>query len=426
MSNVAVEVVATDLLIKTVGKTEEEKKARIDFEKWAASASANYVKRNSVSEVTGAWLTRFRGMNASCIPILVEVGLGKVLQGDEQPPDTNQDDEDASTEETASDLDPKRMALYETTYKYLVAEQPGTHERLHQCSHYGNDPVLNHIISVMHEGFRLARKADTSKLKKSIIWIIKDDPQIAWDDSVVFPLLDADMKIARGLLHLSIAPLMCPASFILCFKSDDEDVREKLFDPMDMYQGLFRGYTLTRGWRNLHKSPAATMNLNDASEDNGNSAIAGVKSVTPESIAYVAVQVYFALSTQTIWRRTCGKLDLYIFYRNLIKIYEAGEDSWKEDLLKFFNKEVFKDQDVADNEPEEGLDMATILTQAKAHKEAAAAAAATAAQSTAQGGTQQGSEGTQQAGEGTQQAGEGTQQGQGHGDDEDDDEDDGE
>ncbi|KAK7020761.1 hypothetical protein VNI00_017580 [Paramarasmius palmivorus] len=425
-------------------ETEEEKKARLDFEKWAASASADYIKRNSVSEVqreaggsrkrgrgrgkvnvsgrlravkksyivlsfaqvTGAWLTRFRGMDASCIPILVEVGLGKVLQGDEQPPDTNQDDEDATTEETVSDMDPERTALYETTYKYLVAEQPGTHERLRQCSHYGNDPVLNHIISMMREGFRLARKADTSKLKKSIVWIIKDNPQITWDDSVVFPSLDADTKIARGLLHPSIAPLMCPASFILRFKSDDEDVREKalddlkrakavthsslpgllydyrLFDPTDMYQGLFRGYTLTRAWRNLHKSPAATMNLNDASEDNGNAAIAGVKSVTPESIAYVAVQVYFALSTQTTWRRTCGKLDLYIFYRNLIKVYEAGKDSWKEDLLNFFNKEVFKDQDAADDEPEEGSDMATILAQAKACKEAAAAAAATAAQST--------------------------------------------
>ncbi|KAK7037660.1 hypothetical protein VNI00_010883 [Paramarasmius palmivorus] len=411
----------------------------------------------SSEKVTGAWLTRFRGMDASCIPILVQVGLGKVLQGDEQPPDTNQDDEDATTEETVSDMDPERMALYETTYKYLVAEQPGTHERLRQCSHYGNDPVLNQIVSVMREGFRLARKADTSKLKKSIVWIIKDNPQITWDDSVVFPSLDADTKIARGLLHPSIAPLMCPASFILRFKSDDEDVREKalddlkrakavthsslpgllydyrLFDPMDMYQGLFRGYMLTRAWRNLHKSPAATMNLNDASEDNGNAAIAGVKSVTPESIAYVAVQVYFALSTQTTWRRTCGKLDLYIFYRNLMKIYEAGEDSWKEDLLKFFNKEVFKDQDAADDEPEEGSDMATILAQAKARKEAAAAAAAAAAaQSTTQGGTQQGSEGTQQAGEGAQ-AGEGTQQGQGQGheddkddDDDEDDEDDGE
>uniref|UniRef100_A0A0W0G9T1 Uncharacterized protein n=1 Tax=Moniliophthora roreri TaxID=221103 RepID=A0A0W0G9T1_MONRR len=114
-------------------------------------------------------------------------------------------------------------------------------------------------------------------------------------------------------------------------------------------------------WSVILVKPTADLELSEAiGGDGGNTVRDSINAVTIESIAYIACQAFFMLTTHNIWSHTDllnGKKILWI----------GGTDI-----------EVLQLADSIGNKPEEGSDMALALAQAAAEAAAAAEANVTA------------------------------------------------
>ncbi|KIL54918.1 hypothetical protein M378DRAFT_91709 [Amanita muscaria Koide BX008] len=69
------------------------------------------------------------------------------------------------------------------------------------------------------------------------------------------------------------------------------------------------------------------------------SKIYGQKGVTSRTIAYVAVQIYFTLSSADEWTQLIGKFDLQELFDAILGLFEEDEESgWTEETVKWWNK----------------------------------------------------------------------------------------
>uniref|UniRef100_A0A0W0F244 Uncharacterized protein n=1 Tax=Moniliophthora roreri TaxID=221103 RepID=A0A0W0F244_MONRR len=150
------------------------------------------------------------------------------------------------------------------------------------------------------------------------------------------------MEYGQGVQHLSIAPLLCTASFIDKFKSVDANL-----------------------WQSILVKLTAALGLSEAiGRDDGNAVRDGINAVTIKSITYIACQVSFMLTTHNTWSHTVGGFNIFAFYHNIITIFKAGPLKWQEETLDWWNKQVLQPADSIGDEPKEGLDMALALAQA--------------------------------------------------------------
>ncbi|TEB11985.1 hypothetical protein FA13DRAFT_1595754, partial [Coprinellus micaceus] len=73
----------------------------------------------------------------------------------------------------------------------------------------------------------------------------------------------------------------------------------------------------------------------------GNARIHGMSHVTRASIAYVATQVRFALSSATIFSRTDMEMDSETFYISVLEVLEDPEEQDEvKELLTWWNQYV--------------------------------------------------------------------------------------
>ncbi|ESK86026.1 hypothetical protein Moror_9404 [Moniliophthora roreri MCA 2997] len=257
---------------------------------------------------------------------------------------------------------------------------------------------FSYLACMIQYGYCSARKADTGKAKVEIR-LISSNPDINWNDCDLIPYLDPKTKYGRGVQHPSITPLLCTASFIDKFKSVDANVRLvaheevkrlplkttslfgflysfKDYQTGKFYPGFLRGYLLVHLWQSILVKPTAALELSEAiGRDGGNAVRDGINTVTIESIAYIACQVFFMLTTHNTWSHTVGGFNLFSFYCNIITIFKAGPSKWQEDTLDWWNREVLQPANSIGDEPEEGSDMALALAQAAAEATEAEAAA---------------------------------------------------
>ncbi|KAH6908694.1 hypothetical protein BKA70DRAFT_1426588 [Coprinopsis sp. MPI-PUGE-AT-0042] len=218
-------------------------------------------------------------------------------------------------------------------YTRLLALSPTLEE--HLCT--GSEQDLFHIADMITKGASSARSDDTKSLKSVIVdWITPPN-------GALVPPLQRNIKTDRGFYHDRTGELLCPVNL----DWGDPKVREQLrsgevvptgdqwprflyqnhaFNPDDAWEGLFRGGLLVSAFKHVFTSPSSVNSKEPRATRSCNARLHGMESVTAASIAYIAAQVGFGLSSSPVFSRTDLITDSESFYASIMTLLEDPEE----------------------------------------------------------------------------------------------------
>ncbi|KAH6908131.1 hypothetical protein BKA70DRAFT_1103857, partial [Coprinopsis sp. MPI-PUGE-AT-0042] len=234
-------------------------------------------------------------------------------------------------------------------YQQLLDMIPGLEERLSDPENPETD--LDFIADEIQEGMNNSRSDDTKGLKAAVVdWITEGQSQV--------PTLRRNAKAGRGYQNEITGRLLCPVGV----DWDDPEYREALrnhelvvtgtqwphcmyqdeiCDPDDPWNGLLKNALLVKAFKFIFLSPSS-VDGDRSSTRAGNARLNGMTKVTKASLAYVATQVRFALSSATVFSRTDEEMDSEAFYNSLLEFLEDPEEQEEADaLLDWWNSTVF-------------------------------------------------------------------------------------
>ncbi|KAH6918194.1 hypothetical protein BKA70DRAFT_1088146 [Coprinopsis sp. MPI-PUGE-AT-0042] len=233
-------------------------------------------------------------------------------------------------------------------YKQLLKLSPGLEDRL--CN--GSDEDIFHVAELIQKGSSTARADDTKGLKGVIIdWITPPGEALR-------PPLTRNVKTDRGFYHDVTGRLLCPIGLDWKDAGTKEGLRNGtltvsgdqwplflyegyVYDPNDIWKGLFRSVLLISAFKHIFTSPSSVDRQPRATRS-GNARIHGMTKVTVASLAYVATQVRFALSSSPVFSRTDLLTDSERFYGSVIdEFHNPAEEHHVTQLLKWWNQQIF-------------------------------------------------------------------------------------
>ncbi|KAG1895210.1 uncharacterized protein F5891DRAFT_984417 [Suillus fuscotomentosus] len=230
----------------------------------------------------------------------------------------------------------------------LLDSYPGLLERLTA----GEEEDIIHIGELMGKGASGARGDDTKTLKSAVLeWLMpKGQPLI--------PPLSRNIKSDRGFNHEVTGALLCPTGLDWSnsetknsLKSGETAVRGDqwpmflysgyVYDPEFPWQGLLKSEILICGFKHVFTSPSSVEKEPKATRS-GNAYLHGMKSVTKGSLAYIATQVRFALSSSSVFSRTDTVTDSENFYHSILDLLEdLDEIEEVADLMTWWTCRIF-------------------------------------------------------------------------------------
>ncbi|KAG1852374.1 hypothetical protein C8R48DRAFT_749840 [Suillus tomentosus] len=233
-------------------------------------------------------------------------------------------------------------------FEQLLDSYPGLLERLKD----GSKEEILHVGELIGKGAAGARGDDTKMLKSAILdWISPKGEGIR-------PPLHRNSKIDRGFNHDLTGSLLCPAGLDWNDPQTKENLQSgemmvcgdqwpvflyahHIYDPEDPWCGLLRSRLLVYAYKHVFTSPSSVDREPKATRS-GNARLHGMNSVTIASLAYIATQVRFALSSSSVFSRTDTTTDSETFYHSLLDLLEDPEE-YKEidELLTWWNRQVF-------------------------------------------------------------------------------------
>ncbi|KAG1850671.1 hypothetical protein F4604DRAFT_1883641 [Suillus subluteus] len=192
----------------------------------------------------------------------------------------------------------------------LIDSYPGLLDRLTT----GEEEDVLHVGELLGKGASGVRGDDMKTLKSAILeWLIPRG-------QVVIPPLSRNIKSDRGFNHEVTGALLCPTGLDwsnLSLKSSETAVRGDQwpmflyagceYDPEDPWKGLLKGEILIFGFKHVFTSPSS--------------------SVTKGSLAYIATQIRFALSSSSVFSRTDTVTDSENFYHSILDLLEDPDES---------------------------------------------------------------------------------------------------
>ncbi|KAG1758510.1 hypothetical protein EDD22DRAFT_956795 [Suillus occidentalis] len=191
-------------------------------------------------------------------------------------------------------------------FKHLLESYPGLLEQLQK----GYEEELIHVGELIGKGAAGARGDNTKTLKSAVIdWI---SPKGA----AIQPHLHRNLKIDCGFNHELTGSLLCPAG--LDWK--DPEMRENLQSGEILaYKHVFIFLS------SVDKEPKATQS--------GNACLHSMNAVMITSIAYIAMQVRFTLSSLSVFSQTDTTTDSETFYHSLLDLLEDPDESKENEEL---------------------------------------------------------------------------------------------
>ncbi|KZP23215.1 hypothetical protein FIBSPDRAFT_737788 [Athelia psychrophila] len=222
-----------------------------------------------------------------------------------------------------------------------------------------------HIGTLVRKGIAASRSDDTRGLKGAILdWIIPRG-------EVLTPPLYRNVKHDRGFHHDRTGFLLCPAEY----DWSNTEIKEKLrsgelafsgdlwpnfvyhgykSDAVDPWTGLFRSSLLITAYKFVFTSPSSVEKESKATRS-GNARIHGMTEVTLPSIAYIATQVRFALSSSAIFTRNDTNTDSERFYHSILDLFEDLEEQKEVNELKqWWDRQIFPAKSSAGLLPQNG------------------------------------------------------------------------
>ncbi|KIO16449.1 hypothetical protein M407DRAFT_33908 [Tulasnella calospora MUT 4182] len=251
---------------------------------------------------------------------------------------------------SAADKETHRQNL--ELYEWMIEQSPSLEDQLDVQT---RDPwkLVKTVGREIDEGRNEARNSDTAALKKGV----SADFDLL-DDEDDFGRWNPGLNVKRrseswGYHHPQLAPLLTPIGMDW---ENDKD-RDKLLsaggivdyrcwypfmykgrvaDSKDLTKGLLRGDLLVKATNYvLHRRP-------DAQQGGRNVAtIIGATQVTIELIAYITTLMRFVLSSEP---RIDGGFDSYAFYSHIVSSMREMDLGWVEDLLGWWDNQVFPEQ----------------------------------------------------------------------------------
>ncbi|KIK33617.1 hypothetical protein CY34DRAFT_99272 [Suillus luteus UH-Slu-Lm8-n1] len=233
-------------------------------------------------------------------------------------------------------------------FEQLLDSYPGLLERLKD----GSEEEILHVGELIGKGAAGTRGDDTKTLKSAVLdWI---SPR----GEAIQPPLHRNSKINRGFNHELTGSLLCPAGL----DWNDPRIKENLrsgemlvcgdqwpifvyanhaYDSEDPWCGLLRSRLLVCAYKHIFTSPSSVDKEPKATRS-GNARLHGMNSVTIASLAYIATQVRFSLSSSSVFSRTDTTTDSETFYHSLLDLLEDPEECKEVDeLLTWWNRQVF-------------------------------------------------------------------------------------
>ncbi|KAG6904896.1 hypothetical protein DXG01_006417 [Tephrocybe rancida] len=230
-------------------------------------------------------------------------------------------------------------------YRQMLQMQPRLEEELI------SRPLeeMHQLCDLIQKGCANARADDTKGLKGAIVdWIAPPGEELT-------PRLARNIKADRGFHHPRTGALLCPVDL----DWSDDEIKSKLrnqeintigdqwpaflfldyaYDPEDPWVGLFRGHLLVMAYKYIFTSPSSVDKEPKATKS-GNARIHGMTQVTPASIAYVAAQVRFALSSTSVFSKTDRVLDSERFYLSILELFDDVDERMEvNDLVGWWNR----------------------------------------------------------------------------------------
>ncbi|KAF6741224.1 hypothetical protein DFP72DRAFT_1084620 [Ephemerocybe angulata] len=252
---------------------------------------------------------------------------------------------------TLEDLSASEKADH-NIYQQLLRMVPGLEERL--CTSSNHD--LFYVADTLSKGIASSRSDDTKSLKSVVVdWITPLN-------GVLVPPISRNVKTDRGYHHPRTGELLCPVNL----DWNDPKIRRDLssgqlvpsgdlwprfifrgyeYVPSEPWQGLLRSSLLVSAYKHVFTSPSSVGAQNCSASRatrSSNARIHGMQSVTIASIAYIATQVRFALSSTPVFSRNDNVTDSEFFYNLVIELLEDPEETVEvQDLLLWWNKQIF-------------------------------------------------------------------------------------
>ncbi|KAG1890015.1 hypothetical protein F4604DRAFT_1876684 [Suillus subluteus] len=114
-----------------------------------------------------------------------------------------------------------------------------------------------------------------------------------------------------------------------------------VYDPEDPWTGLLKSEILIFGFKHVFMSPSS-VDKEPKATHSGNAYLHGMKSVTKGSLAYIATQIWFSLSSSSIFSHTDTVTDSENFYHSILDLLEDPDES-KEvvDLMTWWTCHIF-------------------------------------------------------------------------------------
>ncbi|KIJ61943.1 hypothetical protein HYDPIDRAFT_30757 [Hydnomerulius pinastri MD-312] len=235
-----------------------------------------------------------------------------------------------------------------TAFRELLRMIPGLEARLMESS--GEDVIV--IVDLIQKGANSAWADDTKGMKSAIIdWITPKGQALN-------PHIPRNVKSGWGFNHKHTGALLCPAGL----DWSNSEIKTKLtgrqiqvlgdqwliflyanytYDAEDPWNGLLRSGILVSAFKHIFTSPSSVDQEPKATQSR-NARIHGMCSVMKASIAYVAMQACFALSSAQVFSCTDLVTDSEHFYSSILELLDDPDEKDEVDqLLVWWNCQVF-------------------------------------------------------------------------------------
>ncbi|KAG1899887.1 uncharacterized protein F5891DRAFT_953184, partial [Suillus fuscotomentosus] len=230
----------------------------------------------------------------------------------------------------------------------LINSYPG----LLDCLTNGEEEDIIQVGELLGRGASGARGDDTKTLKSAVLeWLVpRGQP--------VIPPLSRNIKSDRGFNHEVTGALLCPAGL----DWSNADTKQSLqsgeiavcgdqwpmflyagcvYDPEDPWKGLLRSEILVFGFKHVFMSPSS-VDKEPKATCSGNAYLHGMRSATKGSLAYIATQVRFSLSSSSVFSRTDMVTDSENFYHSILDLLEDPDESEEVvELMTWWTHRVF-------------------------------------------------------------------------------------
>ncbi|KAG1805027.1 uncharacterized protein HD556DRAFT_1437185 [Suillus plorans] len=312
--------------------------------------------------------------------------IGMLLEQEESAKDGTLIEDDAAKKERQETLEHVKKDVQERslrTYKRILTSAPYL-RTLVKGNTKKHRKELGHILSEV-------RKLTLQNWRYAAL------------DAVNHPLTPAiysDNQRSRAMMgvnHPQLAGMLCPIKHLVAYCKNPKKIQGELqsghikmhaaawpafayegdspgenFNPLDMQNGLFKGYLMKRVFRHIFKGPSSAL-ANDGevvTTRSGNAKLHNMLKVDAEHVAYTFVQCRFSISSRDKWQAMDGKYDYHeAYYRIIRAIQEPFDQTWADSLLEWWNMSVFGDKagipvfDVSDDDNEEEDDLISMRKQ---------------------------------------------------------------